>query len=82
MTKNKSQWILYLLLGGVVSAQGVQNSDVAALFGPVSVKAQQIPGSNIAVPGSMGLAAEVDYGYQLVRRSAASLWLDIALPST
>jgi hypothetical protein len=83
MTKNNLQWFLCLsLFSAVASAQGVQNSDIAAMFGPTSVKAQGVPGSNITTPGSTGLAASVDYGYQLVRRSAASLWLDIALPNT
>jgi len=82
MTKNNVHWFLYLLFGSVVWAQGVQNSDIAVLFGPASVKAQPIPGSNILVPASTGYAAGVGYGYQLVRSSAASLWLDIALPIT
>lgn len=79
MTKNNLQWFLCLpLFSAATSAQGVQNSDIAVMFGPSSVKAQGIPGSSITVPGSTGLFVSVDYGYQLVRRSAASLWLDIA----
>jgi hypothetical protein len=57
-------------------AQGVQNMDCYWLFGSQSVKSQTIPGTAVTLPGATGLTTNFGYGYQIVRKSAASLWVE------
>lgn len=61
-------------------AQRVQNMDIFFLAGPSFTKTQTILGTNISVYGSTGYSQSVGYGYQVMRKSAVSLWLEL-LPS-
>lgn len=63
-------------------AQGVQNMDLAFLFGPVPISSHVIPGSNVTLSGQTASGIAFGYGYQLTRISAASLWLDLVAPAT
>jgi opacity protein-like surface antigen len=67
-----------MLLAGGAWAQRVQNMDIYFLAGPTSVPAQVIGGTNITLFSSMGYCSAVGYGYQVMRKSAASLWLELA----
>ena len=65
-----------ILFSGAVWAQGVQNSDIYFLTGPAHVKPQVIAGSSTTLSGSTGVGVNIGYGYQAVRKSAASLWVE------
>lgn len=66
-----------MLVASLAQAQGVQNMDIYWLFGVQSVKSQTIAGTSVTVPGSTGATLELGYGYQIVRKSAASLWVEL-----
>jgi hypothetical protein len=58
-------------------AQGVQNKDIFFLFGANSVNPETIPGSQVTVSGSTSYwNFSYGYGYQVLRKSAASLWVE------
>ena len=79
MMRKTPLWLLCLtLFPGSALAQRIQNSDVFWLFGASTVKQQTIDGSGATVKGATGLAIEYGYGYQIVRQSAASLWIEFA----
>ncbi|SPF45302.1 exported hypothetical protein [Candidatus Sulfopaludibacter sp. SbA4] len=69
-------FLLLALLPGGAWAQLIQNSDFFFLFGPRSIPSQVVPGTNATVYGATLLGDSVGYGYQVARRSAASLWLE------
>jgi len=58
-------------------AQRIQNMDVFFLAGPSSARTQVIGGTNVTVYGSSGFSSTTGYGYQFMRRSAVSLWLEL-----
>jgi len=59
-------------------AQGVQNSDIFWLFGWSGVKAQSLGTSGVTLGSSSGLTFNYGYGYQILRKSAASLWIEFS----
>jgi hypothetical protein len=58
-------------------AQRVQNMDIYFLGGPSFTRAQTIGGTNVTVYGSTGFSYTVGYGYQIMRKSAVSLWVEL-----
>jgi hypothetical protein len=54
-----------------------QNSDIYLMAGPTSNQKQVIGGTNVTVYGSKGYSTNVGYGYQIMRKSAASLWVEL-----
>jgi hypothetical protein len=52
--------------------------DIYWLFGGQSSKPQTVGGSPVTVTGAAGLSLGVGYGYQIVRESAASLWIEVS----
>jgi hypothetical protein len=59
-------------------AQRIQNMDIFFLAGPSFAKAQVIGGTNVTVYGSTGYSSTTGYGYQFMRKSAVSLWVEFA----
>jgi hypothetical protein len=78
MTK---KWLLRCLLpiifASSVWAQRIQNMDVFFLAGPSFARTQVIGGTNVTVYGSTGFCETTGYGYQFMRRSAVSLWVEL-----
>jgi hypothetical protein len=66
------------LLPGGIRAQGVQNSDIFWLFGANSIPSQSVGGSAATLNGDTGVTIGYGYGYQIVRKSAASLWVEFS----
>ena len=65
------------LFPGGARAQGlIQNMDIFFLFGPAKVNSQTVPGTTVTAPGSSGYSEGTGYGYQIARKSAASLWIE------
>jgi hypothetical protein len=58
-------------------AQFVQNRDLSFLAGPSFTQNQLIGGTNITLYGSTGFNLMTGFGYQAVRKSAVSLWVDL-----
>ena len=58
-------------------AQAQQNSDIAVLSGPAFGTSHAISGSTDTVSGGTGLTTSICFGYQVVRKSAASLWVEV-----
>jgi hypothetical protein len=58
-------------------SQGIQNRDIYLLSGPSFTQNQTIGGSNVMIFGSTGYSLVSGFGYQVVRKSAVSLWVDI-----
>ena len=78
MTKTWLPRMVFLtLLPASVWAQGIQNMDIFFMAGPSFAKTQVIGGSDVTLYGSTGYATTVGYGYQVMRRSAVSLWVEI-----
>jgi opacity protein-like surface antigen len=69
--------LLPMFFASVAWAQRVQNSDIFFLAGPSFAKTQVIGGTNITLYGSTGYSQTVGYGYQIMRKSAVSLWVEI-----
>jgi len=70
-------FLCLILLPSGARAQGVQNSDIFWLFGATSAAAQNV-GSVAIQSGGSSIALAYGYGYQIVRQSAASLWVEFA----
>ncbi|MBZ5618153.1 MAG: hypothetical protein LAQ69_05360 [Acidobacteriia bacterium] len=71
------KFLCLALLSGSAWAQGlVQNMDIFFLFGPARVESQVIGGSGVTVYSSTGYSQSTGYGYQVMRKSAASLWVE------
>lgn len=51
------------------------------LAGPAFTSTQVIGGSNATVYGSTGYSFTLGYGYRAIRKSAVSMWVEIAAPS-
>lgn len=66
-----------IAISGYACAQAVQNMDAYYGFGGHSVNSQTIPGTGVTVSGETTLTFSWDYGYQIKRFSAASLWLEV-----
>ena len=61
-------------------AQGrIQNFDIFISAGPAWNKSHAISGTNVTLADSWGYSSETDYGYQVARASAASLWIDYSM---
>jgi hypothetical protein len=67
-----------MLFAGGVWAQRIQNMDTYFLAGPSFARTQVIGGTNVTLYGSTGHNTTVGYGYQVLRKSAASLWVEFA----
>jgi hypothetical protein len=79
MTKNGVRRLLLPLIFALgASAQTIQNMDIFFLAGPAFAKAQVIGGTNVTVYGSTGFSSTTGYGYQFMRKSAVSLWVEFA----
>jgi len=79
MTKTRLLWpLLPMLLPFGARAQAIQNKDIFFLAGPAFAKTQVIGGTNVTVYGSTGYSSTFGYGYQFMRRSAVSLWVEFA----
>jgi hypothetical protein len=65
----------FLLLAGRTWAQKVQNSDIEFLVSVNAVGAQTV--GDVTVPGATGVTQSFCYGYQIARKSAASLWAEL-----
>jgi len=83
MTKTSRFLILFLIsFSGGAWAQWLprffQNSDIYFMAGPASNQSQVIGGTNVTVYGSKGYTTNVGYGYQIMRQSAASLWVELS----
>jgi len=74
----KTSRLLLLLLSFVLGSAWAQsqNSDIFILAGPASANQQIIGGTNVTVYGSRGYTISFCYAYQIVRKSAVSLWLE------
>jgi hypothetical protein len=68
---------LPLMACGAWAQTPVQNMDISFLFGPLSVKAQTVPGTTITLQHYTGVSALIVYGYQLEHTKAGSLWLEM-----
>jgi len=75
MTTRRLLLLLFFAIGAW--AQRIQNMDIFFLAGPSFTKTQTISGTNVTVYGSVGYSSTVGYGYQVVRKSAVSLWLEL-----
>ena len=73
------RFLLLALWAGAARAQGLQNTDIAVLFGTVWNTSNAIPGTNLTLASSSLFTAQDDFGYQVVRASAASLWVDASV---
>ena len=76
----KSHLLLLLgliLLPQAARAQFVQNMDIYFLFGGAPAHSQTVAGL-AALPGATLLTNATGYGYQIVRKSAASLWVEFS----
>ncbi len=72
---------LILLLAFVTAAacaQPLQNNDIFWMYGGVPAGAHAIPGTNVVIPGFTTRGLSVGYGYQIGRRSAATLIAEYA----
>lgn len=58
--------------------QAVQNMDISYLAGPVRVGSRVLPGTDVTLNGGTSPGMVIGYGYQVARRSAASLWIDVS----
>ncbi len=54
----------------------VQNMDISILFGPSWYRPHTIAGTNVTVSGSTGHTQQINYGYQVLRTPAGSLWVE------
>jgi hypothetical protein len=67
--------IVYSLLSGPIWAQRVQNSDFFWSFGLVPSHSQNVGGATASSGASFSMS--YGYGYQILRKSAASLWAEV-----
>ncbi len=56
--------LLTLVVPVTVLAQGIRNSDISFMFGPVRTPAYVVAGTTISVASSTGIAEHIGYGYQ------------------
>jgi opacity protein-like surface antigen len=78
MTKSSLLRLLCLMLfAGGAWAQRVQNMDIYFLAGPSFARTQVIGGSDVTLYHSTGYGTDVGYAYQVMRKSAASLWVEV-----
>lgn len=63
------------------AAWAQQNFDSYAIFGDAGSRSFLIHGTDIRVAGSPVYTSEIGFGYQLIRLSATSLWLDVSMPT-
>jgi hypothetical protein len=75
--KKRCLLLLSMFFACGAQAQRIQNSDIFFLAGPSFARTQVIGGTNITVYGSTGHSQNVGYGYQIMRKSAVSLWIEI-----
>ncbi len=68
--------LLVLLSGSLWAQHMVQNMDTSILFGPTWYRPHTIAGTNVTVAGSTGHSQQVNYGYQVLRTPAGSLWVE------
>ena len=76
----KSHLLLFLgltILSQTARAQFVQNMDIYFLFGGSPAQSQTV-GGQAALSGTTLLVQATGYGYQIVRKSAASLWVEFS----
>jgi len=76
MRRSRFRFLCVALLPGALWAQRIQNMDISIMFGPSRVNSQTIPGTNVTLSGSHGYASETSFGYQVLRRSTGSLWVE------
>jgi hypothetical protein len=60
-------------------AQGIQNTDMFFSAGPAWNASHAIGGTNVTLADSLGYSWQWGFGYQIVRASAAGLWIDWSL---
>jgi hypothetical protein len=75
------QFLLFTLLSSTAWAQALQNNDMSLSAGPAWSKSRTIGGTNVTLADSLGFSFQLDYGYQVARASAASLWIDLSFVS-
>jgi len=63
---------------GARAQTDVQNMDIFFLFGASHVNSQTIGGSAVTLSSATDLSVSYGYGYQILRKSAASLWVEFA----
>jgi hypothetical protein len=76
-----TQFLVSALLSSAAWAQGLQNNDMSLSAGPAWSQSRMIGGTNVTLADSLGFSFQVDYGYQIARASAASLWIDLSFVS-
>lgn len=68
--------VMLLLLPAGAWAQAYQNNETSVLFGAAFGSTQVIGGSNVTVDGSPGFSTAVGFAFQVMRKSAVSLWVE------
>lgn len=83
MGEMRTGFLLFTLLLTMYcsAARAQQNTDMYFGFGATGSQSHLIDGTNIRVTASPVFVSQLDFGYQLVRLSSTSLWLDISLPN-
>ena len=79
---SRMRFLMVALFSGSVWAQGIQNHDMVILAGPAWNGSQTIGGTNVTLASSSGYNFQTDYGYQVARLSAVSLFLDLSFHFT
>jgi hypothetical protein len=79
LMKRVRVFLVTLLAVTAVSAQGIRNTDIYFMGGPVHTSPYAVPGTTIAVSGSTGFTQQVGYGYQFWQTPAGGVWLDIPM---
>lgn len=67
-----------LLPCGAWAQSAVQNMDIFILLGASHVNSQTIGGSAVTLSSATDISLSYGYGYQILRKSAASLWVEFA----
>lgn len=67
-----------LLPYGARAQSAVQNMDIFFLLGASHVNSQTIGGSAVTLFSATDVSLRYGYGYQILRKSAASLWVEFA----
>jgi hypothetical protein len=75
MMRKTSLFTVFLLFSSPIWAERVQNSDFYWIFGVVPAHSQTLGGATASTGANFSMA--YGYGYQILRKSAASLWAEM-----
>ncbi len=71
--------LLPLIFAFGASAQRIQNIDSFFMAGPTFTGTHVIGGTGVTLYGRMGFSDTTGFGYQIMRKSALSLWIEVPM---